>query len=156
MNCVDLVEITSFKSSGNICWSPAFFTSFDELSVNKRDSDGFFSRRIVGRSSDRSYSSTDSSLNILNCQLAWLGFSTLCVLILLTKHTRMWSCNYVIACNIVTTTFLWLTGCSRSSLYLASAFACTVYRALPATMLLPWKATAARQGFSTIVLHYHI
>ena len=34
--------------------------------MNKRDSHGFFSRRIVGRSSDRSYYSTDSSPNILN------------------------------------------------------------------------------------------
>ena len=34
----------------------------DELSVNKRDSGGFFSKRLVGRYSDRSNNSTDSSL----------------------------------------------------------------------------------------------
>ena len=37
---------------------------FVKLSMDKRDSDGFFSRRLVCRSSDRSYNSTDSSLNI--------------------------------------------------------------------------------------------
>ena len=42
----------------------AFFAYSDELSVNKRDTDGFFSKRIVGRSSNRSYNSNDSSLNI--------------------------------------------------------------------------------------------
>ena len=93
MHCVDFVEIALFKSSGDICWSPSFLiASSDELSVNKRDIDGFFSRRVVSRSSDRSYNSTDSSLNILNLtvttQLAWLDFLTSCVLILLTKHTR--------------------------------------------------------------------
>ena len=45
-------------------------------SVNKRDSNDLLSRRLVGRFSDMSYNSTDSSLNIVNWQLAWLGFLT--------------------------------------------------------------------------------
>ena len=88
MYCVDFVENALFKSSGDICWSPAFFASCDELSANKGDIDGFFSRRLVSRSSDRSFNSTDSSLNTVNCQLAWLGSLTSRVLILLTWHTR--------------------------------------------------------------------
>ena len=76
MYCVDFIQIALFKSSGDIYWSPLPFLLLDELLV-KRDSDGFFPRRLEGtcRSSD-SYNSTDSSLNIVNCQLAWLGFLT--------------------------------------------------------------------------------
>ena len=36
MHCVNFVEIALYKSSGDICWSPAFFASSDKLSVNKR------------------------------------------------------------------------------------------------------------------------
>ena len=96
---------------------------FDKLSVNKRNSIGFFSRRIVGRSSDRSYNSTDSSLNILNCQLAWLGFFTSCVLVLLTKHTcgPLQIRNSV---NTITVIFLWLIGYSRSILSVVNLCIC--------------------------------
>ena len=54
--------------------------------MDKSDSDGFFSRRLVYRSSNRSYNSTDSSLSILNSQLRLL--ISLCILILLTWHTH--------------------------------------------------------------------
>ena len=36
MHCVEFVEIALFKSSGVICWSPAFFASFDKLGEQKR------------------------------------------------------------------------------------------------------------------------
>ena len=113
---VDFVENALFNSSGDICWSPAFFASCDELSVNKGDSDGFFTRRLVSRSSDRSFNSTESSLNMVNCQLAWLGFLTLCVLILLTWHTGdlLQLRNGVY--NIITT-FLWLLYSSCSYIH---------------------------------------
>ena len=54
MYCVDFVEIALFKSSGDI-WQIAdhlcLLHFFDELTVNKIDSGGFFSRTLVGKSS---------------------------------------------------------------------------------------------------------
>ena len=59
MYCVDFVENAVFKSSGEICRSP--LPSFlDELSMDKRDSDGFVLRRLACRTNSRSYNSTDS------------------------------------------------------------------------------------------------
>ena len=40
-------ENASFKSSGVICWSPLPSSLPDELSMDKRDSNGFFSTRMV-------------------------------------------------------------------------------------------------------------
>ena len=67
MYCVNFVEskITLLESSGENNWSLLPSSLLDELSVNKRDREGFYSRNLVGRSSDRSYNLTDSSLNIL-------------------------------------------------------------------------------------------
>ena len=58
---------------------------FDELSVDKRDSDHFISRTIVRRSSDSSYNCTDSSLVTVGYQLHFLA---LCALDLLIWHAR--------------------------------------------------------------------
>ena len=64
MHCVTFIENALFKSSGDICWPPLPSSLLDKLSMDKRDSDGFFSKRLVHvcRSSDRSYNLTDSSL----------------------------------------------------------------------------------------------
>ena len=96
MHCVDFVENALFRSYGNICQSSLPSLLLDRLTMDQTDSCGFFSRRLVCRSSDRSYNSTDSSLNILNCQLSFLISSH--VLILLTQHTMV-CCNYVRVCN---------------------------------------------------------
>ena len=45
----------------------------DELSMDKRDSDGFFSRRLAYRTNDRSYNSTDSSLVTVDYQESLAG-----------------------------------------------------------------------------------
>ena len=97
MHCVAFVENALFKSSGDICWPPLPSSLLDELSMDKIDSDSSFSRRVVCRSSDRSYYSIDSSLVIVNCQtmLLCLEFS-LCVLNLLIWHTCVY---YVIVCT---------------------------------------------------------
>ena len=42
MHCVDFAEKTLFKSSGNICWIPLPSSLLGQLSVDKRDSNGFF------------------------------------------------------------------------------------------------------------------
>ena len=39
-----LVENTSFSSSGDICCPPLLSLVFDKISMDKTDSDGFFSR----------------------------------------------------------------------------------------------------------------
>ena len=63
--------------------------------MDKRDSNGFFSRRLVCRSSDSSYNSTDLSLVTVDYQLRFLPL-TLCVLNLLIWHTRGTAAYYVI------------------------------------------------------------
>ena len=57
MHSVAFVENTLFKSSGKTLPS----SLLDKLSMDKRDSNGFFSRRLVCRPSDRSYNSTNST-----------------------------------------------------------------------------------------------
>ena len=53
----------------------AFFTFWRAL--DGQNSDGFFSKRLVCRSSERSYDSTDSSLAIVNCQTMLLALNFL-------------------------------------------------------------------------------
>ena len=47
MYCVAFFENTLFRSSGNNCCASLPSSLLNELSMNKRDSDGFFSRRLV-------------------------------------------------------------------------------------------------------------
>ena len=77
MNCVDFVENASFKSSGDICWPPWPSSLLDELSIDKRDSDGFISRLVVRSSSDSSYNLTDSSQITVGYQLRFLALDLL-------------------------------------------------------------------------------
>ena len=44
MYCVDFIETASFKGSG---WPPLASSLLDKLSMDKRDWDGFFSRKLV-------------------------------------------------------------------------------------------------------------
>ena len=73
--CVDFVETTLFKSSGETCWSPLPSLLLEELSMDKRDSDGFFLRRLGCRTNDRSYNSNDSSLVTVDYQQSFLVFT---------------------------------------------------------------------------------
>jgi hypothetical protein len=41
--CVDFIENASFKTSGDICWSPPPSSLRDELSIDETDSDWFIS-----------------------------------------------------------------------------------------------------------------
>ena len=75
MHCVAFVENALFKTSGNICWPSLPSSLLDELSMDKRGSNGFFSRWLVCRSSDRSYNPTSSSLVVANCQLHFLPWT---------------------------------------------------------------------------------
>ena len=59
---VDFIENALFRSSGDICWLPRPSLLLDQLTMDKRDSDGIFSRRLVCRTSDSTCNSTDSSL----------------------------------------------------------------------------------------------
>ena len=79
MHCVAFVENASFKSFGDICRPPLPSLLLDKLSMDKIDIDGSFSRRVVCRSSDRSYYSTDSTLVIVNCQTMLLALNFLYV-----------------------------------------------------------------------------
>ena len=56
---MDFAENASFKSSGVICRPRPPFLLSDELSVDRRDSEGSFSTRLVGRFSDSSYNTAD-------------------------------------------------------------------------------------------------
>ena len=74
MYYVVLVENALFNSSDDICRPPPPSSLLDKLSMDKIDSNGSFSRRLVCRSSDRSYNSTDL-LVIVNCQLHFLPWT---------------------------------------------------------------------------------
>ena len=56
-------------------WRDLLITSvlLDELSMDKRDGDGFFSTRLACRTNDRSCSSTDSSLVTVDYQQSLLA-----------------------------------------------------------------------------------
>ena len=99
MYCVDFVENTLFNSSGEICWSPLPSSLLDELSMDKRDSDGFFSRRLACRTNDRSYNSTDSSLVTVDYQQCFLACFLCFVAKLLIRQVHGHASYYVIACN---------------------------------------------------------
>ena len=58
----------------SFAFSRCLHYEFSIYRMNVGDSDGFFSRRLVCRSSDRSYNSTGSSLIIANCQQCFLPF----------------------------------------------------------------------------------
>ena len=55
---MDLAKNASFKSSGVICWPPLPSSLPEDLSVDKRDSDGFFSTQRVCTLSDSFYNTT--------------------------------------------------------------------------------------------------
>ena len=99
MHCVDFVENTLFKSSGDIFWPPLPSSLLDKLSMDKRDSNGFVSWRLVCRCSDSSYNLADSSLVTVDYQLCFLPLTSLCVLNLLIWHTRGTAAYCVIACS---------------------------------------------------------
>ena len=73
MYCVDFID----KSYGEICWSPLPSSLLDKLFMDKRDSNGFFSRRLTCRTSNMFNHSTDSSLVTVDYQqrASWLSFS---------------------------------------------------------------------------------
>ncbi len=70
MICVDLAENASIKSSGVICWSPPP----SSLSMDKRDSNGFFLTRRVFMASDRSKKITGSSVIVAHWRINFLAF----------------------------------------------------------------------------------
>ena len=106
MLCADFVK-NSFKSSGNINF--ADHLCLLRFSSNSTRDSNDFSRRLVSRYSDMwlcpTCYSTGSSLYLVNCQLAWLSFLTLCVHVLLTWHTCGLLQLYVMVCNAITTLF---------------------------------------------------
>ena len=72
--CVEFTENASFFSFSAICFQPLPSRQVLDRQNKYRDSDGFFSRRLVCRSSDSSYNSTGSSLIIANCRQCFLPF----------------------------------------------------------------------------------
>ena len=103
MCCVHFVENILFKSSGEVCWSHLPSSLLDEFLMDKRDSDGFFLRRLACRTNNRSYTfnSTDSSLVTVDYQQSFLAIFLCCVAKLLIGHVHGHAAYYVIA-------FLWL------------------------------------------------
>ena len=93
MHCVDFVENALFKSSDDVYWSPLPSSLLDWLSMDKSDSDGFFSSRLVCRTSDRSYNSTDSSLAY--------SYNTIWHVLLMIKfnmHVFCWNTSIITPC----------------------------------------------------------
>ena len=67
---VALAKNGSFNSSGIIWRSPLLSLLPDKLLIDRRDSDGFFSTKLVSRPSVSSYNTTDLSLITLKQQLS--------------------------------------------------------------------------------------
>ena len=109
---VDFAENTSFKSSGDICWSLLPPLLLGQLSVDKQDTDGFFSSRLVCRTSDSSYNLTDSSLVTSTISKALWLLTSLCVAKLLimsgARHTRTCAWHDTSSRAIAQWAFLWL------------------------------------------------
>ena len=115
MCCVHFVENILFKSSGEVCWSHLPSSLLDEFLMDKRDSDGFFLRRLACRTNDRSYNSTDSSLVTVHYQQRLLACFSLVpsppvkgtgnetklawVAKLLIRQVHGHAAYYVIVCN---------------------------------------------------------
>ena len=94
--CVYFTEKALFGSSGDICWSPLPFSILDRISMDKIVSNGFFSRRLVHWSSNRSNNSTGWSLDRVNCQLRWmLTWAKLCTYETHVHKVRHMLCNCV-------------------------------------------------------------
>ena len=104
MHCVDFVENALFKSSGVICWSPPPSSLPGELSMDKRDSDGFFSTQKVCMVSHRSNNTTGSSRIVAHWQRSFLAVQT--------ADTALYgTCTagyYAIACNVHSCGYSWL------------------------------------------------
>ena len=103
IHCVDFAENALFKSFSDICWLPLPSSLLDQLSVDKRDSGGFFSSRLVCRTSDSSYNSTDSSLVTVDYQQSFMA-SDFFVCSKTADHacqayTHTCMACYVITCN---------------------------------------------------------
>ena len=72
---MDFFENALFRSYGDICCASLPSLLLNELSMNERDSDGFFSKRLVCGTSDISYNLTGSSLVMANYQLSFVPCS---------------------------------------------------------------------------------
>ena len=70
---VAAAENALFKSSGVICWSPPPSSLSGKFSMDKRDSDGFFSTRRVCMISRRSNNMSGSSLIVACWQRSFLA-----------------------------------------------------------------------------------
>ena len=90
------VAFASFKSSGIICRLPLPSSLPDELPMDRRDSNSFFSTRIVYTVSDSIYNTTDSSL--IKHTASWLS-SCVCWSGMTSHGTAV---HYVIVCNVHT------------------------------------------------------
>ena len=62
------VLLIGFRAVFNVCTVWILLITLCQLSVDKRDNDGFFSSRLVCRTSDNSYNLTDSSLVTVDLQ----------------------------------------------------------------------------------------
>ena len=112
----------------------------DKLSMDKRDSDGFFLRRLACRTNDRSYNLTDSSLITVDYQQSLLAFAKL-----LIRHVHGLAAYYVIACNC-TCAFLWLL--SMSIVYAVASSSTVVQDLHNHHTALGWVACKRAEGFA--------
>ena len=92
MYCIDFFEYASFESYAYLLTTSAFF-AIDQLSMDKRDSHGFSSRRLVCRTSDSPSNLTDSSLITVNLQKRFLACNTQCVAKLPIRHMPHATCH---------------------------------------------------------------
>ena len=99
-----------------LCWSPLPSSLLGQLSVDKRNSNGFFSSGLVCRTSDSSYNSTDSSLVAVDFQQSFVAShffvcSKTADRAYHIRHTRTRTRAWHVtsSCAIAQLAFLWLS-----------------------------------------------
>ena len=115
IHCVYFVENTLFKGYGDIWWSPLPSSLLDQLSVDQRDSDGFFSSRLVCRTSNSSYNSTDSSLVTVDYQQSFVACVCSITADQAYTHTCMVMQHITWMCHHMQCALLWLLQISSAS-----------------------------------------
>ena len=161
MPCVDFTENTLFNSSGDIYWSPLPSSLLGQLLMDKRDSDGFFSSRLVCRTSDSSYNSTDSSLVTIDYQQSFMAsdFFVCNKTANHVRHTRTHAWHVMSSRAIAQLAFLWLLQMSRAKFAQHCSLepehnTITLLHNTVYVHMYSLDSQQARRGFCTIVLHY--
>ena len=156
---MDFTENALFKSSGDIYWSSLPSWLLGQLSVDKWDSDGFITSRLVCRTSDNSYNSTDLSLVIVDFQQSFVASE-----FFVCTKTADYACQAYtcMACYVIMYNHIISSRCPELSLHNTGAWVqhhhTLIQHSISYTILcvhVQVGQLASGWGFCTIVLHFN-